>query len=77
MDVTTSATNEVAKQSQKKSLKPGDRVILTGVLRVDTLTFPTGKVQTIHHIASTKAPKMVAKEKRVNTTVYEQRQKLR
>ena len=73
MEVTASASSEVAAQSQKKSLKPGDRVRLTGVLREDTVTFPTGETQTIHHIALTKAPQMVAKEKRVSTTVYEQR----
>ena len=62
MQVTALASHEVAKQSQKKSLKPGDWVIVTGVLRVDTLTFPTGEVQTIHHIALTKVPQMVVKE---------------
>src|SRR5690242_1690959 len=33
IEVTASASNEVAKQSQKKSIKPGDRVVLTGILR--------------------------------------------
>ncbi len=72
MAVTASAGNEVAVQSQRKSLKPGDRVMLTGVLRVDTVTFPTGETQTINRIALMQAPQMVAKEKRVSTTVYEQ-----
>ncbi len=51
--------------------------MLTGVLRVDTVTFPTGETQTINRIALTQAPQMVAKEKRVSTIVYEQQRKLR
>ena len=77
MEVTASAGNEVAIQSQRKSLKPGDRVVLTGIMRVDMVTFPTGETQTIHHLALTQAPQMVAKEKRVSTTVYEQQRKTR
>jgi len=77
MELTASAGNELAILSQRKSLKPGDRVMLTGVIRADTVTFPTGETQTINHIALTQAPQMVAKEKRVSTTVYEQRNKLR
>src|SRR5438067_10106989 len=41
MELIASASNELAVLAQKKSLKPGDRVVLTGILRVDTLTFPT------------------------------------
>jgi hypothetical protein len=77
MEVTASAGNELATQSQRKSLKPGDRVVLTGILRSDTVTFPTGERKTIHSLTLTHAPQMVAKEKRVSTTAYEQRQKLR
>jgi hypothetical protein len=77
MELTASAGNELAILSQRKSLKPGDRVMLTGVIRADTVTFPTGETQTINRIALTQAPQMVAKEKRVSTTVYEQRNKLR
>ena len=73
MEVTASANNEIAKQSQKKSLKPGDRVVLTGIMRSDTLSFPTGVWTTMYQLALTQAPQMVAKEKRVSTTVYEQR----
>jgi hypothetical protein len=76
-EVVASAGNELAILSQRKSLKPGDRVMLTGVIRADTVTFPTGETQTINHIALTQAPQMIAKEKRVSTTVYEQRNKLR
>ena len=77
MEVTATASNEVAKQSQKKSIKPGDRVVLTGIMREDTLLFPTGESKTIHRLALTLPPQMVAKEKRVSTTVFEQRQKRR
>jgi hypothetical protein len=73
MELIASASSELASLSQRKSLKPGDRVVLTGILRVDTLTFPTGETQTIHRLALTQAPQMVVKEKRVSTTVYEQR----
>jgi hypothetical protein len=57
------------KTKQEKSLKRGDRVILTGVMRVDTLTFPTLESKTIHRIALKQPLQMVAKEKRVSTTV--------
>jgi hypothetical protein len=73
MEVTATASNDLAKQSQKKSLKPGDRVVLTGIMREDTLNFPTGERKTMYRLALTKAPLMVAKEKRVSTTVFEQR----
>src|SRR5260370_38586290 len=73
MELIASATNELAILSKRKRLKPGDRVVLTGILRVDTLTFPTGQTQTINRLALTQAPQMVAREKRVSTTVFEQR----
>ncbi len=73
IELIASASNELATLSQKKSLKPGDRVVLTGIMRVDTLTFPTGETHTIHRLALTHVPQMVIKEKRVSTTVYEQR----
>ena len=72
MQLIASASSELATLSQKKSLKPGDRVVLTGILRVDTLTFSTGETQTVNRLALTQAPQMVVKEKRVSTTVYEQ-----
>jgi len=65
-----SASNRVASLARRKSLKQGDRVSLTGVVRVDTMIFPTGETQTIHRIALTTAPEMVAKEKRVSTTFF-------
>jgi hypothetical protein len=70
-----SAHNDLAKRSQRKSFKPGDRVALTGVLRVDTISFPSGETQTIHRLALTTLPEMVAKEKRVSTTVFAQNQR--
>ncbi len=77
MELIASASNELATRSQRKNLKPGDRVVLTGILRVDTITFPTGERQTIHRLALTQAPQMLVKEKRVSTTVYEQQRKTR
>jgi len=75
MELIASAGSELATLSQRKSLKPGDRVVLTGILRVDTLTFSTGETQTINRLALTQAPQMIVKEKRVSTTVYEQRKR--
>ena len=72
MELIASASSELATLSQRKSLKPGDRVVLTGILRVDILPFPTGETKIIHRLALTQAPQMVVKEKRVSTTVYEQ-----
>jgi hypothetical protein len=72
-----SASNRVARLARRKSLKPGDRVSLTGVVRVDTMIFPTGETKTIHRIALTAPPGMVAKEKRVSTTVFAQKRSLR
>jgi len=77
MELTATARNEIATQCQRKSLKPGDRVALTGIMGTDTVTFPTGERKTVYRLALTLAPQMVAKEKRVSTTVYEQRRKRR
>ena len=75
VELLASAQSELASLSQRKSLKPGDRVVLTGILRVDTLTFPTGETQTVNRLALTQVPQMIVKEKRVSTTVYEQRKR--
>jgi hypothetical protein len=72
-----SASNRVAKLTRRKSLKPGDRVSLTGMVREETLEFPTGETKTIHRIALTSPPEMVAKEKRVSTTVFAQKRSQR
>jgi len=77
MELIASASNDVATQSQRKSLKPGDRVALTGIMGTDMVTFPTGESKIMYRLALTQAPQMVAKEKRVSTTVYEQRRKRR
>jgi hypothetical protein len=77
MELIASASNEMATRSQRKSLKPGDRVVLMGILRVDTVTFPTGETQTINRLALTQVPQMLFKEKLVSTTVYEQQHKPR
>ena len=73
MELLASAHSELATLSQRKSLKPGDRVTLTGVVRTATITFPSGETQAVNRIALTQAPHMVAKEKRVSTTVFEQK----
>jgi hypothetical protein len=43
MQLLAAARNELATLAQKKSLKPGDRIVLTGILREDRLSFPTGR----------------------------------
>ena len=53
MEVTAVANHEIAKESQKKSLKPGDRVVLTGIMRSDTVKFPTGERKTIYSLTLT------------------------
>src|SRR5438045_9758542 len=55
MELIASANNELATLSQRKSLKPGDRVVLIGILREDMLTFATGESKTIHRLALTQA----------------------
>jgi hypothetical protein len=72
-----SASSEVARSARRKSLKPGDRVSLTGMVRVESIAFPTGETKTFHRIALTAPPEMVAKEKRVSTTVFAQKRSLR
>ncbi len=69
-----SATNELAVKARRKSLKPGDRVVLTGIATSQTIAFPGGETQTINHIALTQAPQVMTKEKRISTTVFEQNQ---
>jgi hypothetical protein len=46
-------------------------------VREETLAFPTGETKTIHRIALTAPPEMVAKEKRVSTTVFAQKRSKR
>ena len=69
-----SACNELAISARRKSLKPGDRVVVKGVVASQTIAFPNGETQTVNRIALTKAPHMLTKEKRISTTIFEQRQ---
>jgi hypothetical protein len=68
------ATGAQAKRARRSSLKPGDRVWVKGIVETDTITYPTGDVHTFHAITLTEAPIITAKETRVSTTVFEQRQ---
>jgi hypothetical protein len=70
-----SASNELAVKARQKSLKPGDRVALTGVVSCQTIAFPNGEIQTINRIVLTQAPQMTARAKRLSTTVFEQNHK--
>src|SRR6266487_2535279 len=56
----------------RKRLKPGDRVVLTGVTRTDSFLLSSGETRTIHRISLTLAPQLFVKEKRISTTVFEQ-----
>jgi hypothetical protein len=69
-----SAGNELAIIARRKSLKPGDRVMLTSIVNSQTIVFPNGETQAINRIALTKAPHMMTVEKRISTTIFEQNQ---
>ncbi len=66
------ASNGLAISARRKSLKPGDRVVLTGITTSRTISFANGERQTINCIALTHAPQITAREKRISTTVFEQ-----
>jgi hypothetical protein len=72
-----SATNELAVEARKKSLKPGDRTILRGVVTAEPVQLQSGETQIIYHMMLTTEPKVSSREKRVSTTVYEQQRKRR
>ena len=75
MELLASGSNELATRSQRKSLKPGDRVVLTGIVTSQTIAFPNGETQTVNRIALTHAPHITAKEKRISTTIFEQKRR--
>lgn len=45
-----SACNELVISARQKSLKPGDRVVLTGIANTQTIVCPNGEIQTINRI---------------------------
>jgi hypothetical protein len=47
-------------------------VVLTGFVNSQTIAFPNGEIQTINRITLTHAPQMIAKDKRISTTIFEQ-----
>jgi hypothetical protein len=69
-----SASHDLAISARRKSLKPGDRVVLTGIVNSQTIVFSNGDTQTVNRIALKKAPHMLTKEKRISTTIFEQNQ---
>jgi hypothetical protein len=68
------ATNDVALEAKKKSLKAGDRAVMKGVVSSQTIAKANGTTETIHKIALS-AITIISREKRVSTTAYEQKQK--
>jgi hypothetical protein len=68
------ATNDVALEAKKRSLKAGDRAVMKGVVSSQTIAYPNGTTETIHKIALS-AITIISREKRVSTTAYEQKQK--
>ena len=66
------ASSDLAVTARRKSLKPGDRVVLTGTVISQTITFPNGETRTINRITLTQAPHITAKEKRISMTIFEQ-----
>ena len=68
------ATNKQAKLAKRKGIKPGDRVLVKGIVRTETLTYPTEDTKILYTITLTDVPVVTAKETRVSTTVFEQRE---
>ena len=66
-----------ATRLQNKASNLGAWVVLTGIIREETLFFPTRESKTMYRLVRTHTLLMIAKEKRVGTTVFGQRQKLR
>ncbi len=63
------SSEDVAISARHKSLKPGDRVVFTGIVTSQIIAFPTGDTQTINRIALTQAPHLLSKEKRISATI--------
>src|SRR5438046_1912598 len=53
MEVLAFATNKQATEANRKSLKAGDRAMITGRLDTQTLTLQNGQTQTITRLAVT------------------------
>jgi hypothetical protein len=68
------ATNDVALEARRSSLEPGDRAVMKGVVSSQTIQLANGSTETINTIALS-AITIISREKRVSTTVYEQKQK--
>ena len=71
---TATASNEFAVQARKKSLKPGDRAAVIGIVSTQIIEYANGKTETMHTIV-VKDIQVFAREKRVSTTVFEQQRK--
>src|SRR5258708_21066063 len=64
------AHNRLAVLARKKSLKPGDRAIFSGIITTETVTLHSGQEQTINRLLLTAAPQVSKREERVSTTVF-------
>src|SRR6266516_360891 len=64
------AHNRLAVAARKKSLKPGDRVSLSGIITTETVTLQSGEEQIINRLTLTAVPQVFKREERVSTTVF-------
>jgi hypothetical protein len=64
------ARNRLAVAARKKSLKPGDRAILSGIITTENITLQSGEEQSINRLTLTAVPQVFKREERVSTTVF-------
>lgn len=67
------ARNQLAVAARKKSLKPGDQAILSGIITTETVTLQSGEEQSINRLTLTAVPQVFKREERVSTTVFAQK----
>lgn len=64
------ARNKLAVAARKKSLKPGDRAVLSGIITTETVTLQSGEEQIVNRLTLTAVPQVFQREERVSTTVF-------
>jgi len=62
--------SQYAKHAQKKQIKPGDRVIVTGIAQTQEFALANGERRTIHHLMLSDM-KVIERARRISITVYE------
>jgi hypothetical protein len=69
------ARNRLAVATRKKSLKPGDRAVLKGIVTTETVTLQNGEEQIVNRLTLTAVPQVFKREERVSTTVFALKQR--